>query len=78
MLRYFLRQEDEKELARGICILFLPFRNEITDIHSKDPTELLAEHGQLINENRARFESSSLIQDYIDRLERVRANCFLA
>ena len=72
VLRYFLRQEDEKELARGICILFLPFCNEITDIHSKDPTELLAEHGQLINENRARFESSSLIQDYIERLERER------
>ena len=72
VLRYFLRQEDEKELARGLCILFLPFRNELTDIHSKDPTELLAEHGQLINENRARFESSSLIQDYIERLEKER------
>ena len=72
MLRYYLRHEEDKELARGICILFLPFRNELADIHSKDPTELLAEHGQLINENRARFESCNLIQDYIERLEKER------
>ena len=72
VLRYYLRHEEDKELARGICILFLPFRNELADIHSKDPTELLAEHGQLINENRARFESCNLIQDYIDRLEKER------
>ena len=72
VLRYFLRQEDETELARGLCILFLPFRNEMMDIHEKDPRDLLAEHGDVINANRSKFESNNLVSEMIERLERER------
>ena len=68
MLRYFLRQDDETELARGLCILFLPFKSELVEIHEKDPIELLATHGQVINANRSKYERNNLINEMIERL----------
>ena len=68
VLRYFLRQEDEVELARGLCILFLPFKNELAEIHEKDPMKLLAEHSEVINRNRNKYESSNLINEMIEKL----------
>ena len=40
VLKYYLRYDTEEEYFRGLCILFLPFRNETRDIHMKDVTEL--------------------------------------
>ena len=34
-LRYYLNYDDESILARALLILFLPFRNELLDIHKK-------------------------------------------
>ena len=68
VLRYFLRQDDETELARGLCILFLPFKSELVEIHEKDPIELLATHGQVINANRSKYERNNLINEMIERL----------
>ena len=68
VLRYFLRQEDEAELARGLCILFLPFKNELAEIHEKDPMKLVAEHSEVINRNRNKYESSNLINEMIEKL----------
>ena len=42
VLRYYLPFEDEQEMARGLCILFLPFRDEMNEIHNRDPVKLLA------------------------------------
>ena len=69
VLRYYLRQDDERELSSGICILFLPFRNELNDIHSRDVIQLVAEHADLINDNRSIYERSNLINDFIKKLE---------
>ena len=72
VLRYFLRHDKEAELARALCILFMPFKNEVAEIHDKDPTDVLAEHGEVINANRSRYESNNLVSEMIDRLERER------
>ena len=56
VLRYYLPFEDEVEMARGLCILFLPFKNEMIDIHNKDPIKLLAKNHEIINNNRMKFE----------------------
>ena len=72
VLRYFLRHDDEAELARGLCILFLPFKNEQAEIHEKDPTDLLAKHGEVINANRSKFENNNLVSEMIERLEKER------
>ena len=42
------------------------------DIHEKDPRDLLAEHGDVINANRSKFESNNLVSEMIERLERER------
>ena len=40
VLRYFLNYDDSEDLARGLLILFHPFRDEMKDIHEKDVLEL--------------------------------------
>ena len=58
VLRYFLRHDNEAELARALCILFMPFKNEVAEIHDKDPTDVLAEHGEVINANRSNMKAT--------------------
>ena len=36
ILRYYLNYSNDEDLARGLLILFKPFRNEMDDIHCKD------------------------------------------
>ena len=69
VLRYYLPLDDSEELARALCILFLPFRNEMSDIHKKDLEKLLAENQEKINKNREKFESNNLVVDMIKRIE---------
>ena len=70
VLRYYLPFDDEVELARGLCILFLPFENEVRDIHNKDPIKLLADNHEIIDRNRRKFEKNNLINELIKNLER--------
>ena len=56
VLRYYLRYEDPVELARGLLILFYPFRNENDDIHNKNVLDLLDENKELIEGKRNVFE----------------------
>ena len=65
-----MRYDDDVETARALCILFLPFWNEIKDIHEKDVCELVAINSELINENRAKFESNNFITDMIEQMEK--------
>ena len=72
-MRYYLRYDDDVETARALCILFLPFWNENKDIHEKDVCELVATNSELINENRAKFESNNFIDDMIEQMEKDNA-----
>ena len=56
VIRYFLRYENETEYYRALCILFLPFRNELKDIHSQDPHVLYSENEMEIERVRAHYE----------------------
>ena len=56
ILRYYLNYNNDEDLARGLLVLFMPFRNEMMDIHQKDVQQLLAEKKDIINEKRAIFE----------------------
>jgi hypothetical protein len=67
VLRYYLPFDDDVEMARSLCILFLPFTNEMTDIHKKDPKKLLAEHSVIINNNRRVFKKNNMINDMINK-----------
>ena len=69
VLRYYLSYDDETALARGLLILFLPFRNELEDIHQKDPLKLLAENKDVVDKNRNIFEKNNLIGDMIKQIE---------
>ena len=50
VLRYFLNFDDPEDFARGLLILFYPFRNEMDDIHALDVYELLNDNKQQIEE----------------------------
>ena len=70
VLRYYLPYEDDIELARALCILFLPFRNEMSEIHEDDPLKVLAANSEVINKNRSKFENNHMINDLIKQIER--------
>ena len=65
-----MRYDDDIETARALCILFLPFRVELIDIHEKDPQALVAEHAEVINANREKFEKNQYIFDLIKEMEK--------
>ena len=48
VLRYYLNYSNDEDLARGLLILFKPFRNEMEEIHQQDVKELLAASETLI------------------------------
>ncbi len=51
VLRYFLKYTIDEDMYRGLCTLFLPFRNELKDIHSNDVKLLYLENEEMIEEN---------------------------
>jgi len=72
VLRYYLPVDDEMELARALCILFLPFNNEMENIHKKDPIAVLAKNANTIQINREKYEKNKHINDMIKRIEKDR------
>ena len=56
VLRYYLSYDNDEDLARGLLILFFPFRNEYEEIHLDDVKQLLRENLQSIEEKRVLFE----------------------
>ena len=72
IVRYFLRYDNEQEYYRALCILFLPFRNEKTDIHTKDVELLYKENKELIDDRRAKFEKHRAMVDMIQEIEKNR------
>ena len=55
VLRYYLNYNNDEDLARGLLILFKPFRNEMDEIHRQNVKELLSEFNDLITEKRTIF-----------------------
>ena len=68
-MRYYMRYDDDIETARALCVLFYPFKNEMIDIHGKNPETLVAENSDLINTNREKFEKNQYIFDLIKEME---------
>ena len=69
VLKYYLNYENDEDLARGLLILFKPFRNEIEDIHSHDVKQLLKESSQVIERKRAIFEKYKPMSDLIATIQ---------
>ena len=46
ILRYYLNYTNDEDLACGLLILFLPFRDEMKDIHTKDVKQTLFDCNQ--------------------------------
>ena len=69
ILRYFIKYEDQIETYRALCILFLPFRNEMIDIHSKDIELLYKENENIIDQTRNHFEKHRALADIIREVE---------
>ena len=71
-IRYFLKYENEEEYLRALCILFLPFRNEMEEIHTRDLKELYDDKKQTIEENRKKYEMHQTVIDLIQEAEKDR------
>merc|ERR1712062_394733 len=59
MVRYYLAKHDETEKKRALLVLFLPFRNEMAEIHEapgKTIDQLFDRHKDEIENMRRRFE----------------------
>ena len=70
VLRYYLNYENNEDLARGLLILFMPFTDEMKDIHCKDVEQLLFENRELVEEKRSAFEKYKLMSDLIRTIQR--------
>ena len=69
VIRYYLRYENEIDYYRALCILFLPFRNEMRDIHAKDPQLLYKENESAIELIRSHFEKHKKLVEAIQEVE---------
>ncbi len=72
ILRYYLRFENEEEEKRGKLLLFMPFRNEMKDIHDKDIFELYDVNLQILGENEKKFSKHMEMSNIIDDIQRQR------
>ncbi len=70
VLRYYLRYDDEVEFARGLCVLFYPFRDEMRDVHNHDPLQLYNNHKDMIETNRKKYEHKSKINELIKSIDK--------
>ena len=70
VLRYYLNYSNDEDLARGLLILFKPFRNEMDDIHKHDVKKLLAESNELIADKRKMFEKYQVMCDLIANISK--------
>ena len=69
VLRYYLNYENDEDLARGLLILFMPFRDEMVDIHSKDVKEVLFDSRTMVESKRHIFEKYKPMTDLIATIQ---------
>ena len=65
VIRYFLKYENNEEYFRALCVLFLPFRNEMSDIHEKNVELLYDDNQEQIESVRQAFEKHREIVETI-------------
>ena len=70
ILRYYLNYDNDEDFARGLLILFYPFRNELEDIHKKDVTELYSSNRKEIERKRQLFEKHRILTDVINSIQK--------
>lgn len=71
VLRYYLHYDEAEDLARGLLILFHPFRDENFDIHSHDVVSLLNDNKDLIEERRLKYEKNVNLIGLIKEIEKM-------
>ena len=70
ILRYYLNHNNDEDLARGLLILYYPFRNEMVDIHEQNTEELFKENEEFIQAKRNMFEKHKVLTDMIFSFEK--------
>ena len=68
VLRYYLNYTNDEDLARGLLVLFLPFQDEMKEIHTQDVKALLSKFEDLIESKRSMFEKYKLMTDLISTI----------
>ena len=74
VIRYFLRYENDEEYHRALCVLFLPFRDEMAEIHSEDVTEVYKRNQEEIEFVRSKFEKHRNLTDLVADVEKNQQN----
>ena len=69
ILRYYLNYNNDEDLARGLLILFMPYRNEMHEIHQKDVKALLHENKDIVKVKREQFEKYKVMTDLISKVQ---------
>ena len=69
-LRYYLNFDNDEDLCRGLLTLFLPFRDEMVEIHQKDVFKLLEQNRTIVDENREKYERYKLMKDLINEIQK--------
>ena len=70
VLRYYINYQNDEDMARGLLILFMPFRDEMKDIHSQDVKKLLHDNQEQIDKKRIQFEKYKVMTDLINKVQR--------
>ena len=71
VLRYYLNFNEPEDLARGLLILFVPFRSEMDEIHDQNVHDLVHESRDLIEENRKFYEKGINLTQLIEEIEAI-------
>ena len=72
VLRYYLNYNNDEDFARGLLILFFPFREEMKNIHDHDVKDLYEENKLSIQARRNIFEKHKVMTDIISSLYKER------
>ena len=70
VLKYNLNYNNDEDFARGLLILFHPFRNEVKDIHERNVNELYDDNKLSIQAIRNIFEKHKVLSDIIYTLQK--------
>ena len=70
IIRYYLNHNNDEDLARGLLILFYPFKEEMTEIHEQNVTEMYLENKEEIEEKRELFENHKVLTDIINSIQK--------
>ena len=72
VLRYYLNYENNDDFCRGLLILFLPFRDEMSEIHEKDVKTLVLDNWAEIQKRREEFEAFKVMMDLINDIQKLQ------